>query len=134
MNISRRNLLLSSLFGAGCVGLRALATGIPASILLSPRRALAGPCAPTATPQFIIFNTSGQGDPINANAPGSYISGVYNCPEATLPTAMATMPRTSRDVLGDLNMTAFLPLASLPRTPESLAPPGISPWRHCNHY
>jgi hypothetical protein len=91
MNLSRRNLLLSSLFGAGCVGLRALATGIPASILLSPRRALAGPCAPSASPQFVIFSTSGQGDPINANAPGSYIQGVYNCPEATLPTAMATL-------------------------------------------
>jgi hypothetical protein len=91
MNISRRNLLLSTLFGAGYVGLRALATGIPASILLSPRRALAGPCAPSASPQFVIFNTSGAGDPINANAPGSYIPGVYNCPEAALPTAMATI-------------------------------------------
>jgi hypothetical protein len=91
MNISRRNMLLSSLFGAGCIGLRALATGIPASILLNPRRALAGTCTPSATPQFVIFNTSGQGDPINANAPGSYVTGVYNCPEATLPTATATL-------------------------------------------
>jgi hypothetical protein len=91
MNISRRNLLLSTLFGAGAVGLRALATGIPASILLSPRRAFAGDCLPGANPQFIIFNTSGQGDPINANCPGAYVSGVYNCPAATLPTAMATL-------------------------------------------
>ncbi len=72
MNTSRRNLLLSTLFGAGCVGLRALATGIPASILLNPRRALAGPCTPATNPQFVIFQTSGNGDPINANAPGSY--------------------------------------------------------------
>jgi hypothetical protein len=90
MTISRRNLLLTTLFGAGCVGLRALATGIPASILLHPRRALAGPCA-APSPQFVIFNTSGQGDPINANCPGSYVSGVYNCPEAILPTGMVTL-------------------------------------------
>ncbi len=105
MSPSRRNILLGSLFGASCVGLRALATGIPASILLNPRRALAGPdggdpqtpgpCAPSANPQFVIFQTSALGDPINANAPGSYIPGVYNCPEATLPTAMATLGKQS---------------------------------------
>jgi hypothetical protein len=58
---------------------------------MNPRKAFAGNCAPNATPQFIIFNTSGQGDPINANCPGAYgVSGVYNCPAATLPTAMST--------------------------------------------
>ena len=41
MELSRRQLLLSTLFGAGAVGLRALATGLPASFLLSPRKALA---------------------------------------------------------------------------------------------
>jgi hypothetical protein len=73
--INRRNALLSTLFGAGYVGLRALATGLPASLLLDPRRALAD--APPACPgaskaQFIIFNTSGNGDPINASVPGTY--------------------------------------------------------------
>jgi hypothetical protein len=72
--ISRRNVLLSTLFGAGYVGLRALATGLPASVLLNPRRAFADgnvPC-PTGKAQFVIFNTSGQGDPINASVPGTY--------------------------------------------------------------
>ena len=41
MNISRRKALMSALFGAGYVGLRALATGIPAGILLKGRRAFA---------------------------------------------------------------------------------------------
>ena len=91
MNPSRRNMLLSSLFGAGCVGLRALATGIPASILLNPRRALAGPCATGTTPQFVIMNISDGGDPINANAPGSYIAGVGNAPALLLPTATTTL-------------------------------------------
>ena len=74
--ISRRTALLSTLFGTGCVGLRALATGLPASFLLDPRKALASPalpmCAAQTKAQYIVFNTSGSGDPINANVPGAY--------------------------------------------------------------
>ena len=74
--ISRRNALLSTLFGTGYVGLRALATGLPASLLLDPRRALAdappAACNAAAKAQFIVFNTSGNGDPINASVPGTY--------------------------------------------------------------
>jgi hypothetical protein len=72
--IDRRRALMSTLFGAGYVGLRAIATGLPASVLLNPRRALAAPAAPAcaAKAQFIILNTSGSGDPINANVPGTY--------------------------------------------------------------
>jgi hypothetical protein len=74
--ISRRNALLSTLFGTGYVGLRALATGLPASFLVRPRLALANPmmpmCAAQTKAQYIIFNTSGSGDPINANVPGTY--------------------------------------------------------------
>jgi hypothetical protein len=82
MNNSRRNVLLTSLFGAGAIGLRALATGLPVSFLLNPRRALAnGPCPTGASPQFVILLTSGNGDPINANCPGSYgVANLYNCP------------------------------------------------------
>ena len=39
MKITRRDALMSTLFGAGYVGLRALATGLPASLLLDPRGA-----------------------------------------------------------------------------------------------
>ncbi len=62
------------LFGAGGIGLRALATGIPASVLMNPRRALADPstCPDPTKAQFVILSTSGGGDPINANAPGTY--------------------------------------------------------------
>ena len=60
----------------GYVGLRALATGLPASFLLNPRRALAADPAPACSApdkaQYIILNTSGQGDPINASVPGTY--------------------------------------------------------------
>jgi hypothetical protein len=74
--ITRRQAILSTLFGSGMLGLRALATGLPVSLLLDPRRALAGsmppPCSSKDKAQFIIFNTSGAGDPINASAPGTY--------------------------------------------------------------
>src|SRR5512141_1232647 len=72
--ITRRQTLLPMLFGAGSVGLRALATGLPPSLLLFPRKTLAGlpACADKNKAQYIIFNTSGAGDPINANVPGTY--------------------------------------------------------------
>ena len=75
MNLTRRQALFSTLFGAGCVGLRALATGLPVSLLLDPRRALADvptACTDKTKAQYIIFATSGQGDPMNANVPGTY--------------------------------------------------------------
>ena len=76
MNLSRRDALMSTLFGASYVGLRALATGLPAAFLLNPRKALAdvpeAGCAAASKAQFIIMNTSGQGDPINASVPGTY--------------------------------------------------------------
>ena len=74
--MNRRQALMSTLFGAGYIGLRALATGLPAAVLLNPRRALAmgmpSGCGSAAKAQFIILNTSGNGDPINANVPGMY--------------------------------------------------------------
>jgi len=75
MNFSRRSLLMSTLFGAGYVGLRALATGLPAAVLLKGRRALADgtACVDKSKAQFVILQTSGLGDPINANAPGTYL-------------------------------------------------------------
>src|ERR1051325_9602061 len=74
--LTRRKWLTSVLLGAGCYGLRTLATGLPASFFVRPRRALAGSMTPSCIAQdkaqFIIFNTSGTGDPINASVPGTY--------------------------------------------------------------
>jgi Protein of unknown function (DUF1501) len=75
--LSRRDLVLRMLFGAGFVGLRSLASGIPAAILLDPRRAMAGADSgaappPITNPQYIIYSTSFNGDPVNCNAPGTY--------------------------------------------------------------
>ena len=94
MKISRRNALMSALFGAGYIGLRALATGLPAAALLrGGRRAFAeGSCLDPAKAQFIIFNTSGQGDPMNANAPGTYAdAGIVHCPDPAMAATQMTI-------------------------------------------
>jgi hypothetical protein len=75
---NRRNVLQSTLMGAGLLGLRSLATGIPVSILAKGRSAFADDtmaCADASKAQFVILSTSGGGDPLNANAPGTYGSG-----------------------------------------------------------
>ncbi|MEP7050663.1 MAG: DUF1501 domain-containing protein [Pseudomonadota bacterium] len=109
---TRRQALLSTLFGTGMVGLRALATGLPASFLLNPRQAFAemppADCPDTSKAQFIIFNTSGQGDPINANVPGTYDDA------KVVHSADPTMVATSLKI-GDKTYTAAAPWAALPQ-------------------
>jgi hypothetical protein len=110
--MTRRESILSTLFGTGLVGLRALATGLPASFLLNPRRALAGgnvpACAAAAKAQFVIFATSGNGDPINANVPGTYDDAriTHSADPAMAPTAL---------MLGGQSYQAAAPWASLPQ-------------------
>ncbi|HVZ72131.1 MAG TPA: hypothetical protein VHJ20_07135 [Polyangia bacterium] len=110
--LTRRQAILSTLFGTGYVGLRALATGLPASFLLSPRRALAATPTPTcgaqAKAQYFIFNTLGSGDPINANVPG-----MYDDPKITH-SADPTMAPTPLALRGQ-SFTAAAPWASLPQ-------------------
>ena len=111
--ITRRQALLSTLFGTGMVGLRALATGLPASFLLDPRRALAdlpaSGCPDASKAQFIIFNTSGQGDPINANVPGTYEDPnvVHSADPSMAPTQLTIRGKT---------LTAAAPWAALPQS------------------
>src|SRR5499427_7730592 len=111
--ITRREAILSTLFGSGYVGLRALATGLPASFLLNPRKALAAAATPPActTPakaQFIIFATSGGGDPINSSVPGTYEDA--NIVHSTDPS-MAPTPLS----IGGQTFTAAAPWAGLPQ-------------------
>jgi hypothetical protein len=102
---------MSTLFGASWVGLRALATGLPASLLLDPRRALADPmtaCGSAAKAQFIIFQTSGNGDPINGSVPGTYddLNIVHSQDPAMAPTTLTLQGQT---------YTAAAPWATLPQ-------------------
>jgi hypothetical protein len=110
--LTRRHALLSTLFGTGYVGLRALATGLPAAFLLNPRRALAANPAPAcgdqSKAQYFIFNTCGSGDPINANVPGMYDDPTI------VHSADPTMAPTQLSLRGQ-SYTAAAPWASLPQ-------------------
>jgi hypothetical protein len=112
MIISRRKALMSTLFGAGYVGLRALATGIPAAVLMKGRHAFADGAAPTCAnkdkAQFIILNTSGNGDPINANVPGTYEDPLITHSQDP------TMAKTALK-LGSRATSAALPWSTLPQ-------------------
>jgi hypothetical protein len=74
--IGRRDAILSTLFGAGSLGLEALATGLPISLLANPRKALAdvppSACKDPDKAQFVVMTTSGEGDPIGTSIPGTY--------------------------------------------------------------
>jgi hypothetical protein len=111
MNVSRRQALMSALFGTGYLGLRALATGLPVSFLLNPRRALASTpalCADQSKAQYIIMATSGQGDPINANVPGTYLDPMITH------SADPTMAAKTLTLSGQ-SYTAALPWTMLPQ-------------------
>jgi hypothetical protein len=104
---------MSTLFGAGYVGLRALATGLPAALLLDPRRALAdtpAPCPGSSTgAQFIIFSTSGNGDPINASVPGTY-------EDAKISHSLDPTMAPAKLMIQGQSYTAAAPWATLPQS------------------
>ena len=74
--LTRRDTVRAALFGAGALGLRAMATGLPLYFLRDPARASAQDlaCAITAKEklQYLILSASSQGDPMNCNVPGTY--------------------------------------------------------------
>lgn len=112
MNPERRRAIMGGLFGAGMLGLRALATGVPAAILANPRRALAAydqeTCFSKAKAQYLILSTSGSGDPLNANVPGTYaFPDIAHSPDPT-------MAKTAFK-LGSNTVEAAAPWASLPQ-------------------
>jgi hypothetical protein len=74
--LTRRNALLTGIFGSGYLGLKAIATGLPAWFIANPRNATAADleCAIQAREnlQYLIMNVSSMGDPIGCNCPGTY--------------------------------------------------------------
>ena len=106
--ITRRRLLMTSLFGSSYLGLRSLMTGLPIEFLLRPTRAWADPPPPA---QFLVLSTDSTGDPINANAPGTYdLPASYpNQPLHPTQASMAATPIT----LGGTRYNAALPWSTL---------------------
>lgn len=112
MDPSRRRFLIRTLFGAGLLGLRSLATGIPLSILADPRRALAAgstpACPSNPAAQYILFSSSASGDPVNANVPGTYeILDISHPPDPAMAPTLLT--------LAGKQYTAATPWARLPQ-------------------
>ena len=109
MNFSRRDAVLSSLFGAGLLGLRALATGLPAALLANPRKALADGAATSCAPdraQYLIISTTASGDPLDCNVPGTYDDpGILHPADPAMAATMLS--------LAGKNFTAAAPWASL---------------------
>jgi hypothetical protein len=93
----RRELFKRTLFGAGYVGLKALATGLPISLFTRSVESwaqdagdttAAPTCADATKAQYLILSTSSLGDPVNANAPGTY--DFPDIPHAADPRMAAT--------------------------------------------
>jgi hypothetical protein len=110
--IGRRDALLSTLFGAGSLGLRSLATGLPIAFLSNPRKALAevppSSCTARDKAQFVIMTTSGEGDPIGTSVPGTYDDPmIVHSPDP----AMAPKPLA----IAGRSYTAASPWSTLPQ-------------------
>jgi hypothetical protein len=107
--LKRRDALLGALFGSGCIGLRALATGLPAWFIANPSKANAQElaCAINAKEnlQYLIVSSSSSGDPLNCNVPGTYEAPAIIHP---LQPELAATAVT----LGQKTVNAALPWAS----------------------
>ncbi len=101
-NKTRRNMLRAALLGASAVGLRSLVTGLPRSFFETGSIAYAAD--PESVDYLIISNSQG-GDPINTNAPGTYVSGTEHNPSALLSETQTTF--------GSTMVTAAKPWADL---------------------
>ncbi len=110
MRLSRREVLIHGLLGTGYLGLRALATGLPAALLCQAGQVHAdveSECSDRGAAQYLILSASVDGDPLNANTPGT-----YDLPEIVHPTDPKMAP--SRFTLGGQSVVAAQPWAKLP--------------------
>lgn len=99
MTLNRRDFVRRALFGAGGLGLRALATGLPAALLANPLRALAAQ-APASIPQFMLLSTSYAGDPTNVYAPGSWLPNVSRSTDPFMAAASVSIGGNAYQVGG----------------------------------
>lgn len=115
--LNRRHLFQSALAGAGLLGLRAMATGLPVSFLLNPKSVRAdGMCDSNPGAQYLILSMSSGGDALNCNVPGTYdlpasfASGTINHSD---PMDMTMTPGSM--TIGGQQWTAAKPWTSLPK-------------------
>src|SRR6185436_12225119 len=124
MNFTRRSLIKKTVFGAGTLGLKALATGLPAAFVSRPLAAVAQDftCSDKSRAQYLIIATSSAGDPLNANVPGTYaFPDIAHSPDPRMAAANFTLggvPVTAAQVWSTLpqwvlDRTAFFHHATL---------------------
>jgi hypothetical protein len=117
MDANRRDVILGTLFGAGHLGLRALATGLPFAAFSRPRSVFADEaivCADKTKAQYLIVSTSSAGDPVNANAPGTY--DFPDIPHAADPRMAATPLHLGPTTVNAAQVWSTLPQWVLDRT------------------
>lgn len=109
MKLSRRKLVASSFLGAGALGINALMSGVPQSVLKNPLAPSSAFAATAPQARTLIISCSQAGDPLNGNVPGTYGPGLEDVkhPEDPL-MAPAQMQ------LGANSYTAATPWANLP--------------------
>lgn len=114
--INRRDALRGGLVGAGLLGLRAMATGLPISFLLNPSIARSDEaCAAMDASQFLILSMSANGDAINCNVPGTYdLPATFAAGTINHPDTPEMAPKSLK--LGASTYTAATPWASLPQS------------------
>ncbi len=113
--ITRRDALRAGLAGAGLIGLRAMATGLPISFLLNPSIARSDEaCAAMAASQFLILSMSASGDALNCNVPGTFdLPATFAAGSVNHPDTPEMAPKPLK--LGSATFTAAAPWASLPQ-------------------
>jgi hypothetical protein len=117
MDAKRRDVILGTLFGAGHMGLRALATGLPFAAFTNPRSVFADEaiaCADKTKAQYLIVSTSSAGDPVNANVPGTY--DWMDIPHAADPSMAATPIKLGPNTVTGAQFWSTLPQWVLDRT------------------
>jgi hypothetical protein len=120
-SINRRKLLIASALSVGSLSLRSVITGLPVTFLAGLSQ---GVSAASTTTKFLILSHMQNGDPLNANAPGTYandptqtsdpLTFVQHAKVSELGAIAASFETPSSFLLGDISVKAAAPWASLP--------------------
>ncbi|MEE9385280.1 MAG: DUF1501 domain-containing protein [Nannocystaceae bacterium] len=112
-NLTRRSFTLRTSLGLGRLAMASVATGVPAWFLSAPQQSTAqlrrfGDDVDPGRAQLLVLSTAGAGDPLNANAPGTYAF-----PDIVHPAdpSMAETPLR----LGDVETSAAQVWSTLPQ-------------------
>ncbi len=116
MKLSRREALVASSLSFGSLSLRALITGLPVPLLLGKSDKT---LAQTNSAKFVILSHARNGDPIGANAPGTYPDDLNNDAQGLSGIEhpeVEGFANPSTISLGGKNYQAAQPWSTLPQT------------------